>query len=1211
VFAKRLGRHYFVSPFLLAILLSCACGAAERSADRIAVPIDDTSVTRINRGVHPLIRMSKDIGRVNAFTRLERVKLVFQPSATQKKELELLLEQQLDPNSPNYHKWLTPAEFADRFGLSRADTQRVAAWLRIHGFRIAEIAPSRTYIAVNGVAAQFESAFHTQIHHYVVDGALHFANVTAPSIPSALTGIVAGISSLNNFAPKPQLVRPRPQVTSSYSGSHFMQPADFATIYNLRGLYQSGINGSGQTIAVVGESDLVGGPGNYTDVIKFRANSGLSAPHLTSLLIPNTTDPGVVSGDIDEANLDVEWAGGVAPNANILYVIGNGHTAGGSFDALVYAVNQNLAPVISVSYDTCEPFLDSATQTLLVNAGMQANAQGQTIVVASGDSGGAGCDYNNYPATHGLAVDFPASMPYATAVGGTEFFPDPAGLPYPNCVPDAYWGCSTGGVADTSATALGYISETVWNDSSTDQSMAATGGGLSVLFSQPSWQGGLQAITNGMRGVPDISFSASADHDGYLICSQGSCSCGFRNSCTITDTQGTFDAFGGTSASAPAFAALVALINQKTGTRQGNLNPILYSMGSTVPGAFHDVSSGDNQVQCTYGTKDCLGYPYLGYYASSGYDLATGLGSVDATALVTAWNTQISWALTVGATFWGTVTSADGLINCGSACKANYADGTVVTLNATPAYGFMFSGWSGACTGTGSCVVTMHQPQSVQASFDWLVYTLTVTENGNGVVSSSDNYIYCPAACSAPYYPGWWVTLTASPAQGWAFTGWNGCDSVQGNVCTVTMNNSRTVTASFLPLYSLSVSMAGSGFITSADGYINCGAVCAYSYIAGSAVALTATAAQGWSFTGWSGCDSVQGAVCAVAMSNVRNVAVTFSPLYPLTVSIVGSGTITSADGLVNCGAVCSYAYIAGSAVVLTATPTQGWVFSGWSGCDSVQGNVCQVAINSARNVTAMLTPQYQLSVISTGGGSVSSADGYINCGSLCSHIYLSGTSVMLTAAAKPGWGFASWSGCDATNGSACAVRMNNPRTIVASFLPIFPLTVSTIGEGTVISGDGHINCGSSCSYSYLYGTTLAVTALPAVGYSVSGWSGCVSVQTNVCTATLNGPAPISVTFTAASPTITSVTFSPATVRAGKLAVGSLSFGSVTPSGGITIGLTSSQPSSVVVPSILYVPGGVTSFRFVARAISPRPTSVTISATDGTSTAHGVIDVLP
>ncbi len=311
-----------------------------------------------------------------------------------------------------------------------------------------------------------------------------------------------------------------------------------------------------------------------------------------------------MSGDVDEANLDVEWAGVAAPNAALIYYIEKGSN-GGAFQALVDAVNDNQAKIISVSYGTCEAQLDSGTQTELTNAGIQANAQGQAIVVAAGDSGAADCD-TTLPAHLGLSADFPSSMPYSTAIGGTSFTGDTTNSSDPT-QPTQYWAGSTN---DTAPSAFSYIPETAWNDSSGASSgtISASGGGASTKFPKPSWQTGPGVPADGWRDTPDISFNASASHDETVICSQSSCVTGYRN----TDT--TYDVIGGTSVGTPQFAGILALINQAKGSPQGNPNSQLYGLVQSYPlpgnpstsWAFNDITSGNNIVACS-GGAGCSG----------------------------------------------------------------------------------------------------------------------------------------------------------------------------------------------------------------------------------------------------------------------------------------------------------------------------------------------------------------------------------------------------------------------------------------------------------------------------------------------------------------------------------------------------------------------------------------------------------------------------
>jgi len=592
--------------------------------------LSDTNRVTMYGNVHPLARAQYDQGRVPGSMPMRRVTLVFNRTAAQQSELETLLKQQQDRSSSNYHKWLTPQEYAARFGLSESDIERVTDWLEARGFTVVEKANGRSFIVFSGSASQVESAFVTELHHYKLDDETHVANATEPRVPSALSSVVLGFRALNDFRPRPRhaVVRRmssvRSEFTSSISGNHFLAPDDFATIYDLKPLYDKSLDGTGQSIAVMGQTDIL-----QSDVQKLRSVSGLPANTAQVVLVPGSPDPGVVQGDITEADLDLEWAGAVARNASLIFV----NSGNGVFDSMQYAIDQNLAPVISISYGNCEHNFTNSEVSTLTALLQQANAQGITVSAASGDSGAADCDFPLTSrqvvrsATHGLAVDLPASSPFVTGVGGTQF--------NEGSNASSYWSSVNNSL---NGSALSYIPEVAWNETATELanggSIAAGGGGASTLFPKPSWQSGNGVPNDSARDVPDISLNAAVTNDGYLICSQGSCVNGYRAA------DSTLTVVGGTSAGAPAFAGIVALLNQSTGTRQGNVNPILYQLAATSSDAFHDITSGDNKVPCTAGSTGCPNGGQIGYSAAAGYDLATGLGSLDAYRLVTEWNSS-------------------------------------------------------------------------------------------------------------------------------------------------------------------------------------------------------------------------------------------------------------------------------------------------------------------------------------------------------------------------------------------------------------------------------------------------------------------------------------------------------------------------------------------------------------------------------------------
>ena len=530
------------------------------------------------------------------------ITLVLRPSAAQQSALEQLLHDQQDPASASYHKWLTPETYADRFGVSPADMAKLADWLTSEGFTVRLTARGRDFISFSGAASQARSAFHTEIHRYRGASATHFSNAGDISLPAVIEPMIAGVLGLHDFHPRAPRKRPAPNYTDAF-GNNYLAPDDYATIYDLGRLYQFGYNGAGQNIAIVGQSDI-----DPTDIATFRSSFGLPTTNIQ--VIPVGTYPGFTDDEI-EADLDLEWSGAVARKANLIYVFGDDADY-----AAFYAIDNNLAPVISESFGACEYFVAS-NRLGLANYRVEAQkgaALGITWLASSGDSGAAGCDYDAATATQGFGVSLPASVPEVTAVGGSEF--NEGALSYWNAANDA-----------NAASAISYIPETSWNDTLVYGGLAASGGGKSAVYPKPAWQNGPGVPNDGARDVPDVSLDASNEHDPYIVVSEGGAVL-----------------VGGTSASAPSFGGMIAVVNQylvenqvQTGSGLGNINTKLYSLAAeNAPGVFHDITSGSNIVPCAAGSLDCSNGQF-GYTAGPGYDLVTGLGTVDAYNLVTAW----------------------------------------------------------------------------------------------------------------------------------------------------------------------------------------------------------------------------------------------------------------------------------------------------------------------------------------------------------------------------------------------------------------------------------------------------------------------------------------------------------------------------------------------------------------------------------------------
>jgi uncharacterized repeat protein (TIGR01451 family)/uncharacterized repeat protein (TIGR02543 family) len=334
--------------------------------------------------------------------------------------------------------------------------------------------------------------------------------------------------------------------------------------------------------------------------------------------------------------------------------------------------------------------------------------------------------------------------------------------------------------------------------------------------------------------------------------------------------------------------------------------------------------------------------------------------------------TPFDLALSFAGAGAGSVVSAPGGISCNANCTAGFAPTTVVTLTPTPAAGSAFTGWSGACSGTGACLVTMDASKAVTATFQ-PTYVLTVAKSGlgTGTVSSSPPGIACGATCNAAFLTGTVVSLTPTPAAGSAFTGWSG-DCTGTGACSVTMTAAHNVTANFTPTYTLTVTRIGNGVgtVTSNPAGISCGATCSADYLDTTVVNLSAAIGADTEFLGWGGACSGTGA-CSVTMSAARSVTANFKSSIALTVNRIGtgSGIVTSApDGVgISCGASCSVGFDPGTVVTLGVSPAAGSVFAGWTGACTGTG-ACILTMSQSRTVTATFNlasgPQADLSIV-------------------------------------------------------------------------------------------------------------------------------------------------------------------------------------------------------------------------------------------------------
>jgi Pro-kumamolisin, activation domain/Abnormal spindle-like microcephaly-assoc'd, ASPM-SPD-2-Hydin len=790
---------------------------------RIIEKIDDSKLIALRGNVHPGAVSANDRGAIAGETQLNRIVLVLQRSTEQESALEALMAEQKDPSSPNFHQWLTPEQFGQQYGISDQDLSTITAWLQSHGFTIDNVSKGRVTVEFSGTAAAVAQAFHTEIHHYVVNGVEHIANNSDPQIPAALAPVVQGVASLNNFFPQHQHVMgqrvryntkthtvspitadntparlanstgltpasklnatsPLPQLTTTgTSGATHedITPYDFATIYNVLPLWNAGINGTGISIAISGVSDI-----NLNDISTFQAVFGLPANAPT--VIHNGADPGESSSGAGENELDVEWSGAVAPKAKIIFVVsGSTSTTFGGQLSDSYIVDNKTANIMSASYGTCELNLGSSGNAAYNSIWQQGAAEGISIMESAGDQGSAGCSSQDTAAPNadktGLVVNGMASSPYVTSVGGTDF--------YWQAAPSTYWNSSN---ASNGSSAKGYIPEEVWNstcsssylvayfgEASAEQTcndalnsdsyyglvvIAGGSGGVSNCtaptgttiatctggYAKPTWQAATGVPADGKRDVPDVSlFAAGGLPDGlassaYLVCET-------INTSTCNYSAGEdveLQEIGGTSASSPAFAGIMALVLQKTGEAQGLANVEFYkffaaenltncksaSVTSGTSCIFYDTTLSTNAQVCNTGAPDCVTNTagdevgiLSGYKAGTGYDLATGLGSVNAENLVNAaWPTKSGGGSPVATLSATSLAFGNQSVGVRSAAKTvtltNTGTATLSSIAIVP------SGNTSSFSETNNCPASLNQNASC---------TISVTFDPNGALAKS------------------------------------------------------------------------------------------------------------------------------------------------------------------------------------------------------------------------------------------------------------------------------------------------------------------------------------------------------------------------------------------------------------------------------------------------------------------------------------------
>jgi subtilase family serine protease len=621
----------------VAVLATLSCVAAQT---------EDNSLTRLPGNTSRSARPELDQGRAPDSLPQEHILMMLRRREPQQQALEQFIGRQYDPRSPDFHRWLTPQQFGAEFGPSSEDIRKVTQWLTQHGFRLNSVPAGGLFVDFSGTAGQVAQAFHTEIHHYRVQGEDHYANTSDPYIPGALAPLVSGFRALNDFHPQPHAhhlgvahldrttgkwARSSAEsghLTSAANALYIAGPLDFAKIYGVDQVWKERVDarswappivGTGQTIGVVGETNL-----ESADIQSFRDSFGITAlgpdgsvqmenPPASVCAAPDPTD------NEPEGYLDAEWSGAMAPDATVDYVAcGRQDVTSGADLAAAYIIDDpahvQRISVLSTSYGDCEAQPQSQANQFYVQLWQQAAAEGITVVVATGDTGGDGCQNVGAYATDGLSLVNEASTPYNIAAGGTDFSDVFSGTT------STYWSAVNGA---NFVSAQSYIPEMTWNESCAsplvlayfgqgfdsssgpngfctwaalqpvDPNTAfspyanawAGGGGLSTVSARPAWQTGVPGIPQqGGRAVPDISMFASGGYtwsQTLILCDSGLANMPAGTACDYSNANDIFANYGGgTSFVAPAFAGIMALINQKSGDRQGQANYVLYPLAA-------------------------------------------------------------------------------------------------------------------------------------------------------------------------------------------------------------------------------------------------------------------------------------------------------------------------------------------------------------------------------------------------------------------------------------------------------------------------------------------------------------------------------------------------------------------------------------------------------------------------------------------------------
>lgn len=587
---------------ILSLLITSFLGLSSLSMASVAhAQSRDLFAPRSVGGLPPLVSVSQLVGS-DAANRMLRMSIGL--ALNNQDSLSVLLHDVYDPSSPRYHQFLSVEQFTEQFSPTIEQQQAVVSYLTQHGFTVTQTYPNRMLIDFSGSESLAEQVFAVTINDYQSPtGYRFFANASVPTLPSYIAAHVISISGLDNASRRthPPVVSKKaparaPHATCPTGGSSGGYiPSQFSKAYNYDAMHNAGLFGQGQTVGVF---ELDGY--SLSDVQTYTQCFGGGGVPVSNVILDGFN--GQAGAGAVEVELDMEVILSMAPKLAKMIVYEAPNTTQGYNDEFARIVNDR-TPVISVSWGDCETTTGQQEATQENTYFQAAAAQGQSILVASGDSGSETCWQQSYDPS--LVADDPATQPYVTAVGGTNL---------------------------TLGSNNSYGSEHVWNGGFFG---GAGGGGISKFWKQPSWQTGpgtKNSYSNGNRETPDVSLDADPATGYPIYCTAGS-------NCSGTGGIGSggWLTIGGTSAAAPMWAAMIALANQQAAQHGkghlGFLNPLLYKVGggANYHRDFHDITPPSDTS--TPSNNDELGFNGGAYPVTNGYDMATGWGTFNAANL--------------------------------------------------------------------------------------------------------------------------------------------------------------------------------------------------------------------------------------------------------------------------------------------------------------------------------------------------------------------------------------------------------------------------------------------------------------------------------------------------------------------------------------------------------------------------------------------------